>query len=168
MSIYILPVFLILIFLIGFVKKVPLYNTFGEGAKEAVKLTLSIFPYICSIFIVMELFNVSGLSGYISKAFSPLLELLGIPSQLAQLLIIRPLSGNGSVAMLKDIFAQYGVDSYISRCACVIVGCSETVFYVSAVYFSTTRIRKLRYALPVSLFSCLFGSIVACLICRVL
>lgn len=168
MSIYIIPVLFVLLFIYGLIKKVPIYDTFTDGAKESLKLVVSIFPYICSIFIVMELIKVSGLSDILSKGMAPVLNALGIPSELSELIIIRPLSGNGSIALLSDIYATYGADSYIARCASVISSCSETIFYISAIYFSTTKIKKLRYAIPVSLIASLIGSIIACLICRIL
>lgn len=147
-------------------KKVPVFDTFSEGCKESLKLVCSIFPFICAILIAVELFSLSGLNVYLSKLLAPIFTLLGIPTELCELLIIRPLSGNGSLAMLENIYTTYGVDSYIARCASVIVGASETVFYISTVYFSTTKVKKLRYAIPVSLFSCYAGAIIACVVCR--
>lgn len=166
MSAYILPILFLIVFVIAMIKKVPIYDSFIEGIKESLRLVISIFPYICAIFIAIELFRISGLSALFTRAVAPVLSAVGIPPELAELLIIRPMSGNGSIAILKNIFTTYGADSYIARCASVIVGCSETIFYVSAVYFSTSKIRKLRYAIPVSLISCLLGAIISCLICR--
>lgn len=166
MSKYILPVFVICVLAVGFVKKVSVYNSFVEGAKQSVSLVLSVFPYICAVLIAVELFSASGLNSYLSRILAPLVRLLGIPEQLCELVVIRPLSGNGSLAVLEDIYGTYGPDSYIARCGSVIVGASETVFYIATVYFSATKVKKLRYAVPVSLFSCYLGAVVACLICR--
>ncbi|MEG1394564.1 MAG: spore maturation protein [Clostridia bacterium] len=168
MSKYILPLFILAIVCVGFAKKVPVFDSFARGASESLKLVLSVFPYICAILIAVQLFSMSGLNIYFGKFFAPFLEFVGIPPELCELLIVRPLSGNGSIAMLENIYTQYGVDSYIARCASVIVGASETVFYIASVYFSTTRVKKLRYAIPVSLFASLVGSIVSCLLCRFL
>lgn len=166
MSKYIIPSFIIIIVLIGFVKKVSVFDCFVDGAKESISLVLSIFPFVCAILIAVELFSLSGLNVYFSKFFAPILRLVGIPEELCELLVIRPLSGNGSVAMLENIYQTYGVDSYISRCASVIVGASETVFYIATVYFSTTKVKKLRYGLPISIFACYAGAIISCLLCR--
>lgn len=166
MSAYILIVFIASVLVAGFCKKVPIFDNFVQGSKESLTLVLSIFPYICAILIAVELFSQSGLGGYVSQAFAPVLKFVGIPQELCELLIIRPLSGNGSIAMLEKIYITYGVDSYISRCASVIVGASETVFYIATVYFSSTQVKKLRYAIPVSLFASFAGAIVSCLICR--
>ena len=99
---------------------------------------------------------------------SPVFGFLGIPKELTKLMILRPLSGNGSLAILDEIYLMYGVDSYIARCGSIIAGAAETIFYITAVYFSTTKITKLRYAIPVSLISTIIGAIVGCLLCRVL
>lgn len=166
LSKYILPVFIIAVILIGFFKKVPIYDSFVEGSKQSLKLIVSIFPYICAILIAVELFSLSGLNVYFNKLLSPVLKVLGIPNELCELIIIRPLSGNGSLAMLENIYKTYGADSYVARCASVIVGASETTFYIGAVYFSTTKVTKLRYGIPVCLLATYMGAIVACLLCR--
>ena len=168
MSKYILPVFIGLVILAAFIKKVPVYDNFVKGSKESISLILSIFPYICAVLIAVELFSLSGLNSYLAKIMSPVLTFLGIPDELCELLIIRPLSGNASLALLEGIYKTHGVDSYVSRCASVIVGASETVFYVGTVYFSTTKVKRLRYAIPISLVACYVGAIMACLICRIM
>lgn len=168
MSVYFIPILLIITFVYAAIKKVPLYDSFAEGIKDSLKLVVSIFPYICAMFICLELFKISGLSTICSKAFAPIFRWLGLPPELSELIIMRPLSGNGSIAMLKQIFDTYGADSYIARSAAVIVGSSETVFYITAVYFSTSGIKRLRYAVPVSIFACLVGAVCACLLCKIM
>lgn len=166
MSKYILPAFIIIVILWAFIKKVPIYDNFVKGSKESITLILSIFPYICAVLIAVELFSLSGLNSYLAKIMSPVLSFLGMPPELCEILIIRPLSGNGSLALLEGIYKTYGVDSYIARCASVIVGASETVFYVCTVYFSTTKVKKLRYAIPISLIACYVGAMASCILCR--
>ncbi|MEG1608798.1 MAG: spore maturation protein [Clostridia bacterium] len=168
MSKYILVVFVIAVLVAGFCKKVPIFDNFTEGCKESLKLVLSIFPFICAILIAVELFSRSGLSAHLSKLCAPALQFVGIPPQLCELLFIRPLSGNGSIALLEKIYITYGVDSYIANCASVIVGSSETIFYIATVYFSSTSVKKLRYAIPVSLLASFAGAILSCLICSVM
>lgn len=168
MTKYILPVVILFLIIYGFCKKVPVYGSFADGAREACKLVLGIFPYITAIFILVALFRASGLSVLFAQWVGPVFEFLGIPSELAEIMFIRPMSGNGSIALLEQIYTDFGADSYIARCASVIVGSSETIFYITAVYFSTTKVKKLRYAVPVSLFACLGGAIIGCLLCRFL
>jgi len=168
MSVYILPILFIAILIFSFIKKVNTYDSFVAGAKGAIKLVVSIFPYIATIMIAVALLRASGITYYISYIMSPILSFLGIPSELCEILILRPFTGSGSYALLNDVFVQYGVDSYISRCACVILGCSETIFYVTTVYLSQTKVKKLLYAIPVALIASLIGAIVGCLLCRIM
>lgn len=168
MSKYIIPVFILSVLLISLIKRVPLYDSFAVGVREAGRLVLNIFPYIAAIFICLELMTISGVSEIIANCMAPIFNFFGIPSELSKLIMLKPLSGSGSIAILSDIYLIHGVDSYISRCASVIVGCSETVFFISALYFSTSKIKKLRYTIPVALISMIVGAIIACLICKVL
>ena len=168
MAIYIIPVFIIFVLIISLIKKVNAYDSFVSGAKQSIDLCINTFPYLVAIFSIVELLQASGLSLLISKLASPIFGFLGIPPELTEFLIIRPFTGSGSIGMLSNIFSLYGPDSYISKCACVIMSCSETTFYVVAVYFSTTKIKKLRYVIPVCLLSALLGSVLACAICKVL
>ncbi len=168
MSAYILPILFIILFIYCLIKKINTYDTFVEGAKGAIKLVVSIFPYIATIMIAVALLRASGITYYISYALSPFFSFLGIPEELCELIILRPFTGSGSFAILNDIYLQYGADSYISRCASVILGCSETVFYVTTVYLSQTKVKKLLYAIPVALIATFVGAIVGCLLCKVM
>ena len=116
--------------------------------------------------MAVELFKLSGLAAILSGFLSPVLQFVGMPSELAEFMILRPFTGSGSLAMLSEIIASYGVDNYITKCACVIMSCSETIFYVVAVYFSTVKIKKLRYTIPISLLASFVGSVFACFVCR--
>ena len=163
----ILPVFIIFIFVYGAIKKVRLYDGFAEGIKGAFPLVVSIFPYLAAIFVMTALLEKSGVSGVLIKILSPAFEFLGIPKEVCPLVLLKPFSGSGSLALLSDIFKTYGADSYISRCASCIFGSSETVFYVSAVYFANCKNKKLFKPVLISLVSTFISCIFACLICRV-
>ena len=166
MSKYILPSLIILLLLYSLIKRNNTYNSFVVGAKTSFDLILTSFPYIATIFIALEIFEVSGLSYVFSDFVSPVFEFVGIPRELSQLVILKNLSGCGSLALLENIFATYGVDSYLARAGCVICGCSEAIFYVTAVYFGKTKITKFRYAVVVGILANLIGAIVGCLVCR--
>ncbi len=168
MSAYIVPIFIVLVLLYASYKNLNTYNIFVKGAKGAIDLVVSIFPYIVAIMISVALMRISGLTDLITKWLSPVFLALGIPAEVSELVLLRPFTGSGSFALLNDIFATYGADSYISRCACVIMGSSETVFYVATVYFSQTKVKKLLYAIPCALIASLVAAIVSCLLCRVL
>lgn len=166
MSAYILPLFIVGVLIAGFAGRVPVYGSFVSGVKQALQLLLSVMPYFCAVLIAVELFTASGLAEKTQTALAPLLNALGIPPELAQLVVIRPLSGSGSTAVLRELIQTYGADSRIARCGCVMVGASETTFYMAAVYFSTVKERKLRYAIPVCLIASLAGAVAACALVR--
>lgn len=168
MSAFILPIIFILLFIYCAFKKVNTYDHFVKGAKGAISLVIDIFPFISAILIAVALLRVSGITTFFAQLLSPIFTALGIPTQLVELVLLRPFTGSGSYGILQSIFTQYGADSYISRCACVIMGCSETIFYVATVYISQTKVKKLAYAIPVALFCSLVGTILACLLCKVM
>ncbi len=166
MSAYVIPVIIISLIVYSIVKKVNAYNSFVFGAKTSFDLILTSLPYIVAIFIAIEVLNASGLSKIISNFLSPFFGLFGIPAQLCELMLLKPFSGCGSLAVLENIFLKYGVDSYLARAGCVIAGSSEAIFYVTAVYFCKTKVTKFRYAIPVALIANFTGAVVACWICK--
>ena len=168
MSIYIIPVLVLGIFVYAFCKRVNTYNSFVEGAKGAIKLSIEILPFICTILVAIQLLAASGLLDGLVWVVGPAFRLLGVPSELTAFIILKPFSGSGSIALFEDIVKTYGPDSYVTRVASVIAGSSETVFYISAVYFSKTNIKKLGYAIPVALFCVFLAAVFAALICRVM
>ena len=168
MSKYFIPVLFFIIFVFSLIKRVKPYEAFTTGAKSAVPFAVNIFPYLVSIFVLTELFEVSGISNALSQFLSPVFKLLGIPTELTKLVLIKPFSGNGSLAILAEIFETYGVDSYLARCACVIYGSSETVFYIAAVYFAGAKTKKLTAPIVISLIASFFSCVFACFICRIL
>ena len=165
---YIVPVILILTLVYGLIKRVNVYDSFVLGAKQSFNLSLSIFPYLAAMFIMVNALHASGLDAWLIKLIAPPFKLLGIPAEVVQLMLLRPFSGSGSLAILTDVYKQYGVDSYIARCASVIMGSSETVFYVASVYFAETRVKRTGAAIPIALFCNLIGGVLACLLCKVM
>lgn len=167
-TVYIIPVLFIFVFLYAMIKKVKLYDGFAEGVKEAIPLILSIFPYICAVFILTELFEISGISKFVVNFLSPAFEFVGIPKEIVKLVIIKPFSGSGSLALLSEIYGAFGADSYVARCASVCYGSSETIFYIGAIYFSTIKNKKLIAPIVISLVACLCSTIFACLMCKII
>ena len=165
---YLIPVLFLLIFVYGFFKKVSPYHSFIEGSKEAIPFAFNLFPYLVCIFILTELFEISGISSFLVKMLTPFFNFFQIPNELCSLILIKPFSGSGALATVTEIFNKYGVDSYLSRCACVIYGSSETVFYISAVYFANAKKRNLTLPIIISLFASFCSIVFACFICKVL
>ena len=169
---YFLALLIPLIFLFSFAfaawKKVKIYDSFTEGVKGVVPLILSIFPYIVGVMMLCKLLEVSGLESRLTEWISPLFSVTGVPEEIASLILMKPLSGGGSIAVLTQILERHGVDSYIGRCACVAYGTSDTVFYIGALYFAGLKRKKLTSALVISLFSFLIAVIFACFLCRIM
>ncbi len=163
----VIPILFLALFVFALFKKVKLYDCFTEGIREAAPLVLSLFPYLAAILILSELFERSGLSGYLTTFLSPALRVLGIPPEICKLVLLKPFSGSGSTALLSEILATYGADSYIARCACVAYGSSETVFYILAVYFAGIK-RKRILPVVISLFAGFASVVLGCFLCRFL
>ncbi|MGN1042047.1 MAG: hypothetical protein ACI4SK_01035 [Christensenellales bacterium] len=165
---YVIPVVIILTLIVAVIKKASVYDSFIIGIRESLSLVISLLPYLTSIFMLMEIFRVSGLSVKLTELLATPLSFLGIPKELCELLILRPLSGSGSLAVVENIFTEYGVDSYVARCASVIMASNDTIFYIAAVYLSTSKDKSCGQAVAISLVCSLFGAISACLLCRFL
>jgi spore maturation protein B len=166
LSIYIIPAVIICIFVYAFCRGVNTYRSFVAGAKAAIGLVVDILPFICTILVAIQLLALSGVLDLITRFLSPVFRLMGIPTELAAFVILKPFSGGGSIALFENIVATYGADSYITRAASVIAGSTETVFYISAVYFSRTKIRRLGYAIPLAIFCTILSAILACIVCK--
>ena len=164
----IIPVIFIAVFLFAVIKKVNVYDAFTDGIHAALKFTISLLPCLAAIFMMCALFETSGLSDGLTKLLSPVFGFLGIPPELTKLVLIKPFSGSGSLAYLNDIISKYGADSYIARCACVCFGSSETVFYISAVYFAGMKVKKLAAPILCVLIATLLSTVIACLLCKVM
>lgn len=164
----IVPLLFLSLFLYALLKKVKLYDSFTAGIKGAVPLVLSLFPYLAAILILCELFEGSGLSALFTRLLSPVCGILGIPPELSKLLLLKPFSGSGATALLSELITTYGADSYIGRCACVVYGSSETVFYILAVYFAGIKRKGMVKPVLIALFANFAGAVLGCLLCRVL
>ncbi|MBR5439578.1 MAG: spore maturation protein [Clostridia bacterium] len=161
-----IPILLLFLLIYCAYKKVNVYDTFVQGAKTGLDLTISIFPYIATIILMVCLFEASGLNGLIIKILSPIFNFFGVPKELINLIILKPFSGSGSLALLNEIISNYGTHSYVTLCAAAIFGSSETVFYISAVYFVKCKNKKAVKPIIISLTACLISTILTCLICK--
>ena len=157
----ILPIFIIVIIFYGVKKKINVYDTFLEGAKEGLMTTFSIFPAIIAMIFAINIFLDSNVLGFIMKLLSPMLGNINMPLEIIPMALLRPVSGTASLAIMNDIFKSFGPDSFIGRLASVLQGCTDTTIYVIALYFGTVKITKIRHALWGGLFADLIGIIAA-------
>jgi spore maturation protein B len=164
----VIPLLFVVVFSIALFKRVKIYDTFVRGAKGAIPLVVDIFPYLAAIFLLTEVFEQSGLSNFLCNALSPVFSVLGIPEELTKLVLIKPFSGSGATALLAEILENNPPDGYIARCAAVCYGSSETIFYISAVYFSGIKNVRLTAAIVISLVASFLGVVLACFLCRFL
>ncbi len=146
-------------------KKVNVYNSCVRGVKNAVPLILDLFPYVAVVMMMTEVFSASGLEEKCLLWLSPVLQKIGVPTEIAPLLIFKPLSGSGSTAVLSRILGEYGVDGYVGKCACVVYGSTETVFYMNAVYYSKC-VKKSVVGLIWAVFGYFVTVALAVLVCR--
>jgi spore maturation protein SpmB len=112
--------------------------------------------------LMCEVFELSGLSLVIINLLKPICKFLGLPVELTKLILLKPFSGSGSLALLAEIFKTYGVNSYLSLSAAAVYGSSETIFYVTAVYLSKCQNKKVTKAILISLFATFFSTVLSC------
>jgi len=168
LSKYIIPLIIVLIPAYALTKRVKVYEEFVEGAKEGFTIAVRIIPYLVSILVAIGMFRASGALDFLVSGLRPVLDLIGFPPENLPLAIMRPLSGSGSLGLLSDLVAEYGVDSLITRIGATMYGSTETTFYVLAVYFGSVGIRKTRHAVVAGLMADLAGVLAAVFFCKLL
>ena len=149
-----------LIILRGMMKGVDVYGAFVQGGKQGMDAALRLLPALCAMTMLLAVMGASGLNRVLTSLLAPLMRLMNLPEEVTPILLLRPLSGSGSMAALQQVFAQCGVDSRAGRIASVLVSASETIFYTMTVYLGATNIRKLPWVLAVSLASYAVGAAV--------
>ena len=164
----IIPLLLICIFAIALFKKQKAYDIFVSGASNAFKVVLGVLPYLVAMFLMTELFTISGLNNALIDLLADFLKIFGIEKQLVPLILLKPFSGSGSLSLLSKIMLKNGVDSYISRVASTIYASQETIFYISAVYYSACKEKPKASAFVIVLFSNFISIVFACFICKIL
>ena len=150
-----------LILLRGMAARVDVYDTFLDGAKQGLRTGAGIFPALTGMLLLLGMMRTSGLTEALAEALSPVLAWMNLPGEIAQLLLLRPLTGSGSMTALQEIFAACGVDSRAGRIASVLVSSSETICYTMTVYLAGTGVKRLPWVLPISLAAYLAGAATA-------
>ena len=167
-SLWALPAILILILTMGLFKKVPLYETFTDGAKDGFKVAINIIPYLVAIIVGISMFRASGIIDIIAGSLKPILLFFNVPADTIPIMIVRSLSGSAALGIFSDIANNLGPDDYATKLSAIMVGSSETTFYVLAVYFGAVGISKLRYALLVGLIADFIGIVAAVAVCNLM
>lgn len=165
---YAIPFLLLVIPILGFARKVKVYEVFIEGAKDGFNVAIRIIPYLVAILVAIGMFRASGAMDYFVYLLSPITNLIGMPAETLPVAIMRPLSGSGTLGIVTELMNEHGPDSFIGRLASTMFGSTETTFYVLAVYFGSVGIRKSRHAVVAGLIGDLTGLLMAVFICHII
>lgn len=158
---WMIPLIILFVVSYAYARRVKVYETFVEGAKEGFDVAVMIIPYLVAIFAAIALFRASGALQYVARAFGSIIDSDVMPAEIMMMALIKPMSGSGARGLMMDIFSQYGVDSYPGFLASAIQGSTETTFYVIAVYFGAIGVRNTRYTVGVGLVAELVAVAVA-------
>ena len=148
---FLIPIIIVIMILHGAFKGVDVFNEFITGAKNGFKIVYNITPSLIALIFAIDMLKASGALDVICSLLSPVTTFLGIPGELTPLCIISPISGSGSLGVYENILKETGPDSFIGRCASVIMGSTETTFYTMTVYYGSVGIKKTRHTLPCAL-----------------
>lgn len=156
---WIIPTLILSIIGYGMYKKVDVYSSFTEGAKGGFETAIKIIPYLVAILVAVAMFKASGALYSVTQFISPLTSLIGLPTEALPMVLMRPLSGSGSLGILADILNDptIGPDSYTGYLVSTMMGSTETTFYVLAVYFGAVQIKRIRHALAAGLLAEIAG-----------
>ncbi|MCL4637455.1 MAG: nucleoside recognition domain-containing protein [Pseudosphingobacterium sp.] len=152
---------------LAFYRKVNVFESFIEGAKEGFEVAIKIIPYLVGILVAVGVFRASGAMDYLVQGVSAIVSGAGLDTRFVEALpvaFMKPMSGSGARGLMIDLMHAKGADDFASRVACVIQGSTETTFYVLAVYFGSVAIKRTRHALPAALLAELAGIIAAIII----
>lgn len=163
---YTIPFFLAFVPLYGLYRKVDILESFIAGASEGLALAARILPYIVAIFVSISVFRTSGALELLTSLLRPALDAVGIPGEVLPLAIIRPLSGNGSLAILAELLAKWGPDSFVGRLASTMQSSTDTTFYILSLYFGSVGVVRTRHALLAGLVADLASFVASAVIVK--
>lgn len=147
-------------------RHVKVYEEFVEGAKEGFDVAIRIIPYLVAILVAIGMFRAAGGIDMLSNLLAPVMTRLGFPSDLLPMVLMRPLSGSGTLGMFRELVEHAGPDSLVSRIGGTVYGSTETTFYVLAVYFGSVAVKRTRYALPAGLIADFTGVVASVIVCK--
>jgi len=160
-SLFAIPLIILLIPLYGIIKKIKVYEAFTDGAKEGFNTAVRVIPFLTAMLVSIGIFRASGAMDHFAAFCAPVTNLIGMPAEVLPMAIMRPLSGGGASGIMNTLFKDFGPDSLIGRMASVMNGSTDTTFYVLAVYFGSVGIKNVRHALPAGLIADLAGLLTA-------
>lgn len=153
LSVYAVPVIFLLILGAGLSKRINVYDTFVEGARDGISTVLRILPPLVGLMTAVGVLRASGALDFLVYLLKPLVSVLGIPPEAMPLALLRPVSGSASLALVAEMVREYGPDSYVGRVVSTMMGSTETIFYTLAVYYGSVGIKNIRYTLVAALIA---------------
>ena len=165
---FILPIIVLIIVFYGIIKKVDIFDTFIEGVKEGLSMSLQIFPTILAMIVAINILLNSNIIYDLTNLIKPVLNLFHFPGEILPLALMRPISGSSSLIIMNDILVKYGADSFVGRVAAVIQGSTDTTIYILGLYFGSVGIKKIKYSLVVGLLSDFMCVIIALIVISIL
>lgn len=153
------PILITVILGTGLLRRVNVYDAFVEGAKDGLVTLFKIFPSLLGLITSVAMLRASGALDLLCSFLKPITSALGVPSEVVPLMLMRPVSGSGALAVVTDIFKNLSPDSFAGLCASVMMGSTETTFYTIAVYYGSVGITKIRHTLKAALIADLVGMI---------
>lgn len=156
-SVYVLPIFLLSVFVMAFINRTNAFDNFVEGAKEGLQTTLSLLPNIVGMIVAIKVFLASGIVDAMANILQPILSLIHVDAHVLPLMILRPLSGSASLSVTTDLISIYGPDTYIGRLASVMQGSTDTTIYIITVYFAAVGLSEMKHAMKLGLTADLIG-----------
>lgn len=164
----VVPVLLAAVAVWGAGKRVDVYGALTRGAEEGLSILLRIVPALVGLLTAVSMLRASGALEWLSALCAPVLDRVGIPAETVPLMLVRPVSGSGALAVASDLLMTHGPDSYVGRVAAVMLGSTETTFYTIAVYFGSAGIIRTRHTVPAALAADLAGFFASALAVRLL
>lgn len=158
---YLIPLLLAGAALYALCRRMDVFSALTTGAGEGLSVVLRILPPLVALLTAVYMLRASGALELLTELLTPVLTFLGIPPETVGLLLIRPVSGSGALAVGSDIMQTYGPDSTIGRTAAVMLGSTETTFYTVAVYYGAAGIRRTRHTIPAALAADITGFLAA-------
>lgn len=163
-----IPLLLLAVPVYGYIKKVPVYESFVEGAEEGFTTAVKIIPFLVGMMVAISVFRASGAMESLSQFLTPITSRIGAPSEVIPLAFMRPLSGSGVLGLATELMRIYGPDSFIGRLASIMQGTTDTTFFVLTVYFGAVGITKYKYSIITGLSADLTGFLASLYICNLL
>ncbi len=167
-SVWLVPLFVLIVLLSGWFRRVAVFDQFAEGAKESLGMVVRLFPFLLAMLVAISILRASGAMDAFVQLLGPLLNRLNWPPETVPLALLRPLSGSGAMAVTADLLQRYGPDSLIGLIASTMQGSTDTTLFIVTVYFGSVGVKRIRHALVAGLVADLVAMLAAVYLCNLI